>query len=148
MAASSGLKANYYTINAAPMPSTLGSPLQNGECVIKGDFIAFDASNWDSGTTFYMARLPKNSFLIMTILISDAMTNAVTGQIGDGTTAGRFGSWTTLASASKQVIPNPDLKTLITADTDILCTTGGANCGATGNLVMAFFILIPQNITY
>lgn len=143
MGASTGLKGVNYTINAAPLPRTLKSPLWGGQVVTKVDSITFDASNWDSGTTFYMGRVPKGCYVLGFDVISAAMTNAVTMTIGDGTTADKFGAITTLAAASKQHIPSSVPTTKLTADTDILLTTGGANCGAAGDFILVIYILLP-----
>jgi len=147
MAASTGLKGVNYTLNANPFPDSLRNAMFGGKVMAKVDSIAFDASNWDSGTTFYMGRLPKGCFVLGFQVYSGAMTNAVTMSIGDGSTAARFGAITTLASASKQTIPCTDPTTEIVTETDILITTGGANCGATGTFILITYLLVPENWT-
>lgn len=143
MGATTGMKGVNYTINAAPLPGSLKSPLWGGQVIAKVDSIVFAATGWDSGSTFYMGRVPKGCYVLGFDVISALMTNAVTMTIGDGTTADLFGAITTLAAASKQHIPSSVPTTKLTADTDILLTTGGANCAAAGTFMLVIYILLP-----
>jgi len=124
------------TIAMAPTPSTLLDAYWKGKLRVTVDTKTTSSTTMDSGSTIKMGLIPKGAYVLALLVKHGAMSNAVTAQIGDGTTAARFGSLTTMASAGYQTVISADPLTALTADTYITLTTGGANCGAAVELTV------------
>lgn len=130
------------TIAAAPTPSTMMDSYWKGKIRCSVDHIATSATTMDSGSTISMCLTPKGAFIVLITAVYGAMSNAVTANLGDGTTAARWGALTTMASAGKQVVPSSDPLTALTADSYVVVTLGGANCGAAIDFYLMTYFLV------
>jgi hypothetical protein len=134
-----------YALKNAPYVGTWPNAARcNSEVYCLSEEVYATASAGDAGSVLYMGKLPAGAVVLFTVVWpidtasygeGDAMTNAVTGNIGISGDNNLFGAFTDLnATATPQVIGVvPDGTTYTTtldmalrAETDVLITTTGA----------------------
>lgn len=98
------------------------------------------AAQVDSGSYIYVGQVPKGAVPLFAIISTAAgLAGAMTGTIGSLVTPTLFGTFTSLNAASTQLLVTAAANTPLTADTDILIVTGGANFAASKTLEVKLF---------
>lgn len=131
-----------YTLAAAAAPSTfLDSAKWGGKvrgCTEK--FVA--AAAYDAGSIIYVGQVPKGAVPLFAIISTAAgVTGAVTGTIGSADDADLFGTFTTLATTSQQMLVTTAPNTPLTADTEIRIVTADDTFASAGEIEVSLFWL-------
>lgn len=131
------------TIAMAPTPSTVMDAFWKGKLRVCVDKITTIIATMDIGSTISMGLIPKGAYVLGFFVVHGAVAGAMTANIGDGTTAARFGAITSMNAAGKQIIPSSDPHTALTADTYIVLTTAGSNVIAAVDIYVMTFYVAP-----
>lgn len=131
------------TIATTPTPSTVMDAFWKGKVRVQVDKITTVIASMDIGSTIKMGLIPKGAFVLGFFVVHGAVAGAMTANIGDGTTAARFGAITSMNAAGKQIIPSSDPHTALTADTNIVLTTAGSNVIAAVDIYVMTFYAAP-----
>jgi len=134
MATSNTVGANH-TLHITPpaMNDMLDSALWGAKVRQISDTGTIGNATSDIGSTIKLGKLKVGDIPLQFNVNYTAMTAAVTGTIGDGNNASRYGAITSMAAAGKQVIPSA-VQAIDGNFTDIVITTAGANANANGTI--------------
>ena len=157
--ATASFNGTNYALKTTPFIGTWpNAAASNAEVYCLSEECYATGSDLDTGSKMYLGKLPVGAVVLFSVIwpidsgeIADggaAMANAVTGELGISGDPDLFGDVADMnASALPQVIePGPDgttftttLDMAMTAETDVIFTTGGAALTATEGIAVKIF---------
>lgn len=162
--ATGSFEGTNFALQDTPVVGTFPRAAYAGGIVYcSSDDVFASGSDLDTGSTMKCAKLPKGAAVLYAIIwpidtatfgAQDAMTNAVTGTIGITGDTDLFGTFTTLGTATPQILtPSPDGTTYTTLltngleeEVDVFITTAGAALTDTeGVHVEIFYTVAAQS---
>ena len=149
-----------FALQDTPVVGTFPRAAYGGGIVYcSSDDVFASGSDLDSGSTMKVGKLPKGAVVLYSILwpidtdtfgAQDTMSNAVTGSLGISGDTDLFGTFSTLGTATPQIVtPKPDGTTYTTLLTnglqeavDVIITTGGAALTDTEGIHVEIFYTV------
>ena len=128
-----------FTLAASPVSATLLDQAKWGGKLRSLTEIYTAAADYELGSYIYVGKLPKGAVPLFSIISTAGVTGEVTGTIGSATTAALFGTFTTLAAASQQVLVASAPNTPLTEDTDIRIVTAGGTFASGATIHVKLF---------
>ena len=158
--ATGSFEGTNFALQDTPVVGTFPRAAYGGGIVYcSSDDVFASGSDLDTGSTMKCGKLPKGAAVLYTIIwpidtatfgAQDAMNGAVTGTIGITGDTDLFGTFTTLATTTPQILtPSPDGTTYTTLLTnglqeavDVFITTAGASLVATEGVHVEIFYTV------